>query len=27
VFYSLADDHIHLILGQGMVHIRESLRP
>lgn len=27
VFYSLADDHVHLILGQGMDHIRESLRP
>ena len=23
VFYSLADDHIHSILGQGMDHIRE----
>ena len=23
VFYSLADDHIHSILGQGMDHVRE----
>lgn len=23
VYYSLADDHIHSILGQGMEHIRE----
>ena len=23
VYYSLADDHIHSILGQGMDHIRE----
>jgi len=23
VFYSLADDHIHSILGQGMEHVRE----
>ena len=23
VFYSLADDHIHAILGQGMDHVRE----
>ena len=23
VFYSLADDHVHTILGQGMEHIRE----
>ena len=23
VFYSLADDHIHSILGQGLDHIRE----
>ncbi len=23
VFYSLADDHIHAILGQGMEHVRE----
>ena len=23
VFYSLADDHIHSILGQGIDHIRE----
>ena len=23
VYYSLADDHVHLILGQGLEHIRE----
>ena len=23
VYYSLADDHIHAILGQGMEHVRE----
>ena len=23
VFYSLADDHVHTILGQGLDHIRE----
>ena len=23
VFYSLADDHVHTILGQGMEHISE----
>lgn len=23
VYYSLADDHIHSILGQGMEHVRE----
>ena len=23
VFYALADDHVHTILGQGMEHIRE----
>lgn len=24
VFYSLADDHVHTILGQGMEHIHEE---
>ena len=24
VFYSLADDHVHTILGQGMEHVQEQ---